>query len=283
MRLDRRTFLVGTGAAALLAACGDSQSAPTQEFFAARFFGPQAVIADGTPQRMPWGLADTQAPLRAPEAPPALIVQLFRDGAPHTERFDVFRRDSGLIIPYYPVFASFDEPGLYDIRLIWDRYSVDSVLEAVDPGSVPVPGPGDPMPAVETPTLDDARGVDPICTRATGTCPFHDVTLAEALGDRRPTVVIVSTPGFCQTAVCGPILEMAIDESAGRDGLTFVHAEVYQHPDENLDDITEIMTELGMLYEPSVYLVDAGGTIVERIDHTVDAGELAEALDRLGA
>ena len=135
------------------------------------------------------------------------------------------------------------------------------------------------MPSFDTPTIDDARGIDPICTRANGTCAFHELTLAEALANDRKTLLIVSTPGFCQTAVCGPILEMAIEEAPNRPGLDVVHAEVYRNPSEGLEELADVMEALGLLFEPSMFFIEPDGMIADRIDFTVDRRELGALLD----
>jgi hypothetical protein len=98
----------------------------------------------------------------------------------------------------------------------------------MEPGSVAVPGPGDPMPPFDTPTFDDSRGVDPLCTREPDTCPFHDVTLTEALGAGKPVAYLIGTPAFCQTGTCAPALEsmIAVQDRFG-DTFTWIHAEVY--------------------------------------------------------
>ena len=63
----------------------------------------------------------------------------------------------------------------------------------------------------DTPTFDDARGVDPICTRSPEPCPFHDRTLTDVVESGEPVALLISTPGFCQTAICGPVLELLME------------------------------------------------------------------------
>ena len=54
------------------------------------------------------------------------------------------------------------------------RPSGGATFDVAEPGSVTVPSPGDPLPPFDTPTTDDAGGVDPICTLEPEHCPFHD-------------------------------------------------------------------------------------------------------------
>lgn len=296
--VDRRTFLVG---AAVLAAAscgggngdGGAQSGTsagagsTGELAAARFTPAFTVAADGTPQRSVWGLADQRGPLRFPDVPEQMLVTISQDGATVASPTEVSARSDGIPFPYFPVIASFDAPGVYDISLEWDGGAVQSVLQAFDSTEVPLLAPGDAVPAVVTPTTSDPGSVSPICTRSE-VCPFHDTTLADALGDRLPTVLIVSTPGFCQTAVCGPMLELVIEAHGQRDAaFSAVHGEVYRDPSALADGTavtTEVMDATGMTeagFEPAVFLIDAAGVVFSRLDNVVDRTELSDELDRL--
>ncbi len=303
--LDRRRFLAGLGAASLLAACGGNGSGGATDARAtsaasagtgrdgsnltlARFSAPHVAIADGTEQRTVWGVADvTVGPLRRHEVPDTVLAAVSFEGeliAPATE---VAMRAEGLVFPYFPVRARFDVAGVYDVSLSFDDNVLESVVQVFDPGEVELVQPGQPLPRVQTPTVEDPRGVEPICTRPEGTCAFHDRTLAEALtADDRPSILIVGTPGFCQTAVCGPMLELVAAEHERTAGaFTTVHAEVYADPGALPDSApTEVMDATGLAaagYEPAVFLADAAGVLVERLDNVVDGSELGEAVDRL--
>jgi hypothetical protein len=140
--------------------------------------------------------------------------------------------------------------------------------------------PGAALPAVATPTVGDARGVDPICT-ADPVCPLHDVTVAEALEEDRPLALLVSTPAFCQIAICGPVLDVLLGITGDHPDVRFLHAEVYAHPEQDLDVHAPIVDELGLTFEPSLILVGRDGRVVERLDTIYDAGEASEALTRL--
>lgn len=287
--IDRRTFLIGAGAAGVLAACGGggSSSSADGELFAARFSAALIVAADGTPQRTVWGLADQLGPLQLEDVPERVVFAVSQNGELVAPRTDVFVRADGIPFPYYPLRTAFDEPGVYDIEMSWNGGVVQSVTQAFDPADIPILQPGATVPGVETPTLDAAGEVDPICTR-TEVCPFHTATLTEALADGRPTVLIVGTPGFCQTAVCGPMVELVIDEHTSRDGaFSAVHGEVYNDPQllaEQAAVTTAVMDATGMTeagFEPSIFLIDADGVLVERLDNVVDRSELSESIDAL--
>ena len=44
-------------------------------------------------------------------------------------------------------------------------------------------------------------------------CPFHDVTLTEALAPGKPVVYMVGTPAHCQTGTCAPALEFLVESA----------------------------------------------------------------------
>lgn len=292
--IARRRFIGGLaalGASGLLVACGDSDgggSSPTtttaddEALGVLRMFGDGTgtVISDGRPQRMPWGLANRFGPLVGDDTPAAMTAIITLGGAQVGSPVEVARHDVGVPVPYYPVTATFDEPGLYDLRFEFDGTAVDSSFTVVAPEDTTLLQPGQSVPAVDTPTTADARGVDPICTRAEEICPFHDVTLSEVLGTG-PVVLLVSTPAYCQTAVCGPVLDLLIEETEAFSSITAIHAEVYTNPEDNLEEVAPIVDALGLPFEPSLLTIDASGAVVRRIDNVYDRGELAAALAEL--
>ena len=167
------------------------------------------------------------------------------------------------------------EPGDYEVKASFAEKATPFKVAA--PGDLTLLQVGQPMRPVVTPTSADARGVTPICTRSEP-CPFHAVTLTDALGAAKPVALIVSTPGYCQTAICGPVLELLIDAQSAHPDTTFVHAEVYKNPESGKLDTTEIITAYGLSYEPALFVADATGTLRARLDFSWDRTELDAAL-----
>ena len=114
------------------------------------------------------------------------------------------------------------------------------------------------LPAVATPTRTDPAGVDPICTEPNGPCSFHEVSVAEALGQPGPVALLVSTPRFCQSDVCGPtvgLLRSALRVQS--EPWSAVHAEVYMAPETGDFTTTPTVAALGLAFEPSLVVADA--------------------------
>lgn len=284
-------------ATGVLAACGsessDSSPAAAGNTTAGGSTPTRATAADGTyilvqrfPQdvqeagslRLPMSLATGDGEL-IQDGPITLGAQVTDvDGAPLGDPFSATRRDVSPG-PYYDFRTEIAEPGVY--YLVVDGGPPDgAAFQVMAPGTVAVPGPGQPLPPFDTPTVDDARDVDPICTREPEPCPFHDVTLAEALASGKGVVYLVGTPAFCQTGTCAPALESIIDiADQYSDRYVFVHAEVYA--DGTATTIAPAVDAASLTFEPALFITDASGTVVERLDAVWNEAELVDVLDSL--
>jgi hypothetical protein len=293
MAVTRRTFLLGTASALVLAACGgdddDSgtagESSSTSEATSAagglaiaRVFSP--VQPGGAPLRLPIALADAEGALL--DSVPTSIKARYglQSGTDRTDFVDVDRHAEGIPTPYFPLVVDFPDLGTYQIEIEADGKQAATTVDIVEPTKTAVvPGPGAPLVALQTPTTTDARGVKPICTRDP-VCPFHDQTLEEAMASGKAVAFIISTPQFCQTAICGPVLDLLIDRAEQhREVVAFVHAEVYT--DDTAKETTEAVKAYGLTWEPSLFLAMPDGTITSRLDYTYDGVELDKALSTL--
>jgi hypothetical protein len=151
----------------------------------------------------------------------------------------------------------------------------------MDPASISVPLIGTALPGFDTPTPENPRGVDPICTRSPEPCPLHDITLNEALQRGKPIAYLVGTPAHCQTGTCAPALDalLSLRETLG-DSIIMLHAEIYT--DDTATTVAPAVEAVGMSYEPALFITDAQGIIVERFDAIFDSVEVTEALRALG-
>lgn len=292
---SRRQFLAGAAAAALLSACGDDdgggQPAPgdgaaSDELSVVRFYGPYFVA--GAAARVPFGLADTDGILPTEASPTEVTVTVEApDGTTVAEGLTASLRADGLARGYYAFEFTPEEPGFFDYSVATGDAVVPSQVQIVpadDPVSSEVVAPGDPMPPIETPTVADPRGVTPICTREPA-CDLHERTVAEVVGTG-PMVLMVATPAFCQTAICGPVLDLLLERVDEFPEVTFIHADVYVNPQENEqppveDDFAPVIAGLGLPFEPVMYTVGADGVVRDRLDYIFDGSEIGETIERL--
>jgi hypothetical protein len=299
--ITRRTLLVGAASAAglvVLAACGgggddgdgQDEGASGSDTSVAGFnllaiFPPEGLLVTGSEQRLPFTLADaTGAPAEDVPASLEFVVQT-ADGDAVGDPVTVERHDQGIPTAYFPVLFEFPEAGDYQVTTTVEGEELaPRVFRVSEPDAVPVPQPGQPLVPVETPTTADARGVDPICTRDPE-CDLHDATLTDVLAEGKPVALIIATPAFCQTAICGPVLDVLLSQEDAFPDVRMVHAEVYKNP-EAVDNIAEadlapVIDAYHLGYEPVLFLANSDGTIARRLDTIFDEAEVAAGLAAL--
>ncbi|WP_040493906.1 hypothetical protein [Ilumatobacter nonamiensis] len=284
---DRRTFLIGAATAGVAAACGggsdsngeadsggasDAATADLDSYVVVPRF-PSDVLVPGE-VRLPFSLARTaELVTDGPDQLTGQVVDL--DGNAIGDPIIAVRRDV-TPAPYYAFRPTMNTPGVYGIR-IDDGTEADANFQVTEPSLVAVPGPGDVLAGFDTPTAADPGGVDPICTREPE-CPFHAMTLTEALASGSYVAYIVGTPAFCQTGTCAPALETMVDVAPDyADSFVFVHAEVWT--DTTATEVAPAVATLDMQFEPALFIVGPDGTVIERLDGLWDETELRERLD----
>ncbi|MGE0877100.1 MAG: hypothetical protein AB7L13_02815 [Acidimicrobiia bacterium] len=282
-RFNRRTFLAASAGLALAAACGDDSNDDSQGTGGTSksgrslvaFFGPQAAGA----VRLPFGLGDRDGVLLK-DGPATLTGQFATiDGKAIGAPVTVNRHVKDLQRAYYPFTTELTTPGSYQLMVNDGKDEYSGAFSIVDPAKLGVPRPGEALRSVDTPTTADAKGVNPICTRDP-ICPLHNVSLSTAMAEGKPIALLIATPLFCKTAICGPVLDVLLGQRATYgDRVTFIHAEVYT--DKTIDKTTAAVDAYKLDYEPALFLADATGKIVNRLDVIYDTDELVENLDKL--
>ena len=277
------TVLGGT----VLSACGDDGGQTSeatgnlpQNALLAAF--PQGVphAASGVATRLPYLLADKEGvPLSTIDGPVTFRVEM--DGTQIGDEVEVEPRDDGVPRAYLPLTFTFPRTGVYDVFATYDGAELDSSIQIYDRAEIGPPVVGAPLPAAPTPTTELGLAVNPICTRVPQ-CPFHAVDLQAAVGQAKPIVLMVATPAYCQTAVCGPILDNLVDEVGDRTDITVIHAEVYKNPKDVRDladaNLAPLPEAYNLRFEPVMFVTDASGMLVARADITVDRTEMRELL-----
>jgi hypothetical protein len=272
-----------------LAACGGSdrsESASDQTASSsttsgglaiAKVFSPEQPV--GVPVRLPLALADSQGAL-LDGVPSHIKVRYGPETGDLTTALDLSRHSQGIPRPYFPLVATFTAPGTWRIRVEANGATADATVTARPPDQLPaVPGVGDKLISMKTPTKADALGVDPICTRQPP-CPFHERSLDEVMTGGKAVAFIVSTPAFCQTAICGPVLDLLVDRAKDLSAtVDFVHAEVYT--DDTAKTTTDAVQTYGLTYEPALFLALPDGTIQGTLAYTFDGVELDAELARI--
>ena len=286
--LLRAGVLAGGGALSLgLLGCSGTESrvvtqgrdAPEHALLAAF---PQSVphVAVGVPTRLPYLVSDREGvPLSAMAGPVTFTVS--QDGRPVGADVVVQPHSDGVPRAYLPLGFTFSELGLYDIAATYGGERLDSQLQVYSLDDVTPPVVGEPLPPLDTPTPDDSLGVDPMCSRVP-TCPFHKVNLRQAVGSGKRIVLLVASPAYCQTTICGPVLDNLVDLAANRDDLVVIHCEVYKNPkavrDLSTANLAPVPDSYDLAFEPVMFVTDTAGAITARADVIVDRQEMAQLI-----
>ena len=285
--LSRRQLLIGAlgtlgiGATAqLISSCSSGTNAavklPDDVQLVQRFPG---LLSPGA-VRMPLSLANQQGLLTVDDGPQpdVLTARMFNSdtGEVVSESLSAIKHSNGLTIAYWPFRADISKPGIYSL-VVKGGPTEGVAIQILDPAQVLVPKIGTPLPGFDTPTFDNHRGVDPICTRTPEQCPFHEVTLNEALAIGKPIAYLVGTPAYCQTGTCAPALEGLITASKQfGDAFTYIHAEIYT--DKTVTTVAPAVEALKMTYEPALFVTDKQALVTDRLDGVFDADEIVERL-----
>jgi hypothetical protein len=156
-----------------------------------------------------------------------------------------------------------------------------------------LPAPGDRAMKTENLTVE-SRGVPKaaIDSRAgtTGKIPdpeLHEWTIARAIAQGRPALVVFATPVWCVSRFCGPVVNM-VEDLARRyeDRAVFIHVEIWKEYTDASKVVNDAAKEWlrmpnGDLTEPWLFLIGADGTITDRWSSMWSEREVESELDAL--
>jgi len=142
-----------------------------------------------------------------------------------------------------------------------------------------IPRPGQKAPVIHTPTAQDAGGdLSKITTRIPPDTQ-NKVDYAEALG-KEPIVLLFATPEFCQSRVCGPVVDVA--EQAKQeygDKATFIHMEIYNQNDP-AKRVRPQVRAFHLPSEPYLFTIDRSGTVRAAVEGPFGLKLMHEAVDK---
>lgn len=232
-------------------------------------------------ERLLIGIGDaTGARLGSPEDP--ILIEVAPEADP-----DAIQRQEGIwtwIVPnatgLYRTTFDFDTPGL------WVATVTPQGAEPLEPlifnvaGDPFAPALGEPAPITPTPTLAD-HSIEELTTDPEPDPSFYELSLDEAVASGKPTVLVFSTPAYCRTSACGPLLEHVKDLAPDHPDVNFIHVEVFTgltDPD-FAPDAAHLAPAVGpdwynLPSEPWVFVIDESGAIAARFEGVMDPAEL---------
>jgi hypothetical protein len=143
-----------------------------------------------------------------------------------------------------------------------------------------VPRVGEKAPKIHTPTAEDVGGdVEQITTRIPPDTQ-NRVDYADALG-KEPIILLFATPQFCQSRVCGPVVDVAeqVKQLYG-DKAAFIHMEIFKDNDPGKGPNQQVRA-FHLPSEPWLFAIDKNGTVGEVIEGAFGVDALTEAVEKV--
>jgi hypothetical protein len=185
--------------------------------------------------------------------------------------------------PFAAVYAAdvpFEKPGDYAVMAVTivdgKPVAAPGQLTVTTSAKDPVPEVGEAAPKAETDTVAAAGGdVEAIDTRRP-TSDMH-ANFAEAVG-KKPVALLFATPQLCQSRVCGPVVDVALQLRARYgDQVEFIHQEVYTDNDPN-KGLRKPLQEFGLPTEPWLFVVGEDGEVTARLEGSFGLSAFEQAL-----
>jgi hypothetical protein len=185
--------------------------------------------------------------------------------------------------PFAAVYAAqvpFSRPGQYVVMAVTivdgKPVAAPGRLKVVTKAQDRIPEVGEPAPKVTTDTVASAGGdVEAIDTRRP-TSDMH-ANFADEVG-KKPIALLFATPQLCQSRVCGPVVDVALQLRARYgDRVEFIHQEVYTDNDPN-KGLRKPLQEYGLQTEPWLFVVGRDGKVTARLEGSFGLNAFEQAL-----
>ncbi len=168
----------------------------------------------------------------------------------------------------YAAQIPFPKDGEYLVEALireGDEFSARAVGTANVGEYTHVPRPGDPAPMIHTPTAQEVGGdVAKITTREPPDTQ-NEVDYAEALG-KEPILLLFATPKFCQSRVCGPVVDVA--EQAKQEygeNAAFIHMEIFKQNNPEAGPVHQVRA-FHLPTEPWLFAINREGVVSSAIE-----------------
>jgi hypothetical protein len=145
-----------------------------------------------------------------------------------------------------------------------------------------IPRVGQKAPLIHTPTpADVGNDLSKLTTRIPPDTQ-HEVDYADAYG-KEPIVLLFATPQFCQSRVCGPVVDVAeqLKQLYG-DKAAFIHMEIYDDNDPS-KPVRPQVSAFHLPSEPWLFAIGRDGRIKDVIEGAFGVEELTRVVKGLTA
>ena len=145
-----------------------------------------------------------------------------------------------------------------------------------------IPRPGEKAPRISTPTPEDVGGDLSQLTTRIPPDTQNQVDYADVLG-KEPIVLLFATPQFCESRVCGPVVDVAeqVKEEDG-DEAAFIHMEIWKDNQPGTQVRPQVRA-FSLPSEPWLFTIDRQGRVSSAIEGAFGPEALTAAVKEAAA
>ena len=214
---------------------------------------------------------------------PALAIAAYPpDGGPARMEAAAFARFPDEVRGFHVASLQFDQPGDWTLAIAIGGENV--LISLPVPPDTRAPDIGDSVPLSVNRTLADVEDLADLSTGFVVDALLYAVTVADAVANDLPTVVVFASPGFCTNAFCGPQAEVLSEIRLDRPGqANYIHVDLYENPVEvRLGEApihTPLLEEWGLDTDEWTFVVNPDGTVAARFEAFAPRAEVEAALE----
>jgi hypothetical protein len=186
--------------------------------------------------------------------------------------------------PFAAVYQSqvrFDRPGDWAVLAVTQSgntyMAAPSRVRVVTRKDDPIPDVGESAPKVATDTLASVQGDEDLLDTRVPPSDMHAESFDQVVGEK-PVALLFATPQLCQSRVCGPVTDVALQLKAQYgDRVEFIHQEVYEQNDPQ-QGLRRPLQEFRLQTEPWLFVVGDSGRITARLEGSFGLDAFEDAL-----
>ena len=186
----------------------------------------------------------------------------------------------------YTAMVNFDRGGRWGLEIEVESESPKLKETILAPFNVFeqgfTPALGSPAPRTRNVTINDVADISQIDSSAKPSPLMHTTTIADAIAAGRPALVLFAVPGYCESLLCGPELEiMRKLYPRYEKNVEFIHVEFFDNPGASNRQPVAAAREWNLRTEPWFFVIDAKGNIAAKFEGPTSLQELEQALQKV--
>jgi hypothetical protein len=191
--------------------------------------------------------------------------------------------ETDLFAAVYAAEVPFNRAGTWSVLTVTQSggglVAAPTQVDVKTPAQDRIPEPGEAAPKVETDTIASAKGDEEAIDTRIPTAPeLHQKSFADVVGTK-PVALLFATPQLCQSRVCGPVTDIALQlEAEYGDRMQFIHQEVYVDNDP-AKGLREPLRRFNLRTEPWLFVVGRDGKVASRLEGSFGLKAFEQAVE----